>query len=271
MKKFSVFAFFLFFCMAGSTALGQQQYQYDPAEDNPSQREPSSSYPDRSYQYEPDSETPYRDNPSSPSYDRSRTYPSSYGRTAYPARLSDPYPRYCIEVNGNASAFEARMGLRRPILPNSIFFGLGAITSDKDFYMISTELAYGNRLLDEKLSLDIGLKGMWGEGEEGSNSANIGAIALMIRAEYDLPDIEVSYDRYIDLDMFGELSMSPEPLTFAEGERIVDSRFGISINLAHNKRSAILLGYRYVLMEFDDREDWDKSDKSGYVGFKIGF
>ncbi len=270
MKKISVFAVFLFFCITGGTAWGQQyQYQYDPAEEEPAA--PPSSYP-----YEQDSgrrpiyDRPSTGYPSSPSYRRDTAYPS-YRREIYPTRLSDPYPRYSVEVNGNASAFEARLGLRRPLVPNSVFFGLGGITSDKDFYLLSAELAYGNRLLEDRLSLDIGLKGMWGEGEKGPVSANIGAVGLMIRAEYNLPDIEITYDRYLDLELFGELSMSPEPLTFADGETILDSRFGLNINLAQNKRSAIILGYRYIRMEFEEKEDWDKSDKSAYIGFRIRF
>ncbi len=275
MKKISFFAFFLFFCVMSCTAWGQQQYQYDPAAEDPSQSSPPpSSYPDSSYQYEPDSGTqPGYYDPSTgyPPPDQNSAYPSSYAGTAYRPRLPDPYPRYSIEINGNSSAFEGRLGLRMPILPNSVFFGLNGLTSDEDFYLISTEVSYGNLMLDEKLNLDIGLKGMWGEGEKDNISEDITAIGLMIRAEYDLPDIEISYDRYIDLDMFGELSLSPEPLTFGDGISIMDSRFGIHINLAQNKRSAILLGYRYVSMEFEGISDWEKSEGSGYIGFRIRF
>ncbi|MGE0083775.1 MAG: hypothetical protein AB7S75_05080 [Desulfococcaceae bacterium] len=269
MKKVSVFAVFLFFCIICGTALGQQ-YQYDPAEEEPDQgAPPPSSYPDSSYPYDPGSG-------SQPGYSNPSTAyppPSSYNRTGiYPARLPDRYPRYSIEINGNSSSFEGRLGLRIPILPNSVFFGLGGMTSDKDFYMISTEVAYGNLMLNQKLCLDIGLKGVLGGSEEYDLKEDIGAVALMIKTEYNLPYIEFGYDRYIDLDIFGELSMSPEPLTFGDGVSFMESRFGLNINLAQNKRSAIILGYRYVMMEFDkEGEDWDKSDGSGYIGFRVRF
>lgn len=231
MKHFFFYAFLFFFCIAGSIA-SAQQYHHNP----------------------------------------SRTGNTNVPTDVVQRDFSDPYTKFSIEINGNSSAFEGRLGFRIPLLlSDSVYIGLNGLASDDDFYIVSTDLTYGTRVLDEKMGLDIGLKGSWGEAEKGEQDARMGALALMLKAEYDLPDIEITYSRYLDMEIFGELSISPSPLTFADGDKHMESRCGININLSQNKRSAFTLGYRYIKMDFEDRGDWNKKENSAYLGFRLRF
>ncbi len=186
----------------------------------------------------------------------------------------DAYPRSYLELNANASTAELRFGSNPDFFPDRLFFGLNGLVTDEDYFTISADLTYGNRMMNNRLALDIGIRAVAGDVEKGSvEDAVATALGLMAVITWDVPDLEVYYDRYIDLDLGAELCLAPKPLAFGDSERYQEARIFIVVHLLKDKTSSILLGYRDLRMDFDTDDDgeWAKNDEGLYFGYRLRF
>ncbi|QTA83127.1 Uncharacterized protein dnl_55210 [Desulfonema limicola] len=218
--------------------------------------------------------TESRDRYSNPNQNRYRNrykLNSKYPEKRYASR-ENRSPVFSIELNGGQSTFEARVLSTWLIIPSTVSFGINGLTASDDFYFVSSDLTVGNKMIDQKLSLEIGIRGLGGNVEKGRNESTIGVLGFLVKAVYDIPDIEVTYTRYLDLEIHGEFCASPSPVSFGDTEQYFEMRTGLGINLTENKQNTILVGYRYIKADFDDgRFEWDKTYDAFYFGYRIKF
>ena len=259
MKKYCALIFLILLFLSDISLA--QRYHIDLDDDKPESEKTDSggrySIPDRnSYQNQ------YKNR-----YKFNRKYPEK--RYTSEANKS---PVFSIEINGGQSAFEARVLTTWLLIPSTVSFGMNCLTTSDDFYAVSSELTIGNRMIDQKLSLEIGLKGLGGKVEKDRYEATMGALAFLVRAIYDIPDIEITYNRYLDLELSGEFCASPSPVSFGDTDQYFEMRTSLGINLTENKQNTILIGYRYIKADFDDgKNGWDKTLGSFYFGYRVKF
>jgi hypothetical protein len=180
---------------------------------------------------------------------------------------------YAFEVNGTSSTFEGRLSGRWPIMTyNTLSVGMNGIASSKDYWNLSADLLFGNRILEDRVILDLGLKGMWGEAEsDNDKESELGAVGFLARVMWDLSEIELNYDTFINLELSGEVCMVPSSMVFEDMESYTEWRTSLGIHLSQDKRSTILLGYRDIRMELTDLTEWEKDDNSFYLGYRLRF
>lgn len=184
------------------------------------------------------------------------------------------YRRRFFEVNANESLAEGRLSLTMPFLPEEVTMGLNGVISSDDFFTVSIDAVYANRLLSESLTLGVGFRGIFGNMEKSDDlDANITAAGFMGTLMWDVPDIEVYYDRYLDLELGAELCVAPSPLTFGDTDRYWEGRVYTALNLSQDKRSSVMLGYRYLSLDFTTDEDgeWSRADEGFYFGYRFRF
>lgn len=184
------------------------------------------------------------------------------------------YRRRFFEVNANDSLAEGRLSLTMPFLPEDVTMGINGVISADDFFTISIDGVYANRFLTDALTLGVGFRGIFGNMDKDDNvDANITAAGFMGTLIWDVPDIEVYYDRYLDIELAAELCVSPSPLTFGDTDRYLEGRFYTALNLSQDKRSSVMLGYRYLNLDFntDENGEWSRTDEGFYFGYRFRF
>lgn len=263
MKKYFALILICLFLIPGISFA--QRYRYDVEKEKSGTEKSGAEKNDSRYRYKMQDRKSYRYRYKN-NYNLNRKYPEK----TYSTETSSP--NFSIELNGGQSAFEARVLTTWYILPSTISFGMNGLASSEDFYVISSDLTVGNKMFDQKLSLDIGLKGLGGQAEKGNNDATMAALSFLLRAIYDIPDIEVTYNRYLDFELFGEFCAAPSPVCFGDTDQYFEMRTGLGINLTENKQNTIIAGYRYIKADFDDgKNQWDKTNDSFFFGYKIKF
>jgi len=187
-------------------------------------------------------------------------------------KVADIPPNY-IELNASTSTFEARWAGRFSFFPKGLSAGAGIVGSNDDYFYGGIDFTYGTRTIAKEFSFDIGLKGIWGGSEEDNIDADLGAVAFLAIAGWDIPEFEIFSDLYLDLDLWGEVGIAPSPMTFSDSAGFTEARAYLLINLTQNKSSAISLGYRYVDIEFEleNAEDWSTDNGIFYFGYRFRF
>ena len=244
MKK--IFLLSLLFFFASSHIIFAESYSFDPNEPQPSDQNQQTS--------------------------GSSSGSSDSSTSSDPAPLPKPKTRYAFELNANTSDIEGRFGIAWPILPSTVHLDLNGIYSGDDYWLISSDFTFGNEILSENFTVGIGLKGVYGEAEEGINKSSVGAIGFIVKILYDFDEVEVYYDTYMAFGLSGELCGSPEPLSFSDTRGYMEARTSFDIYLNETRASAIRIGYRYIKMKFNENDmDWDATGDGFYLGYKIRF
>ncbi len=253
-----------------------QRYHYDPAAGK-NQQTPKGT---REYQTPPSS---YKGTTPQGTY--KGTTPRGYKGGSYPAVPQETTYNYngtqkivpittyrhFFEINAASSEVEARLGMSWPVWDNFLSFGLDGLFSDEDYFIINGNLTYGNTMFSPRLRFDIGFKGLGGVADIGDQSSTLGCFGFLFKGAYDIPEVEVFTDFYLDLELLAELTVAPGPLAFSDTDNYYDTRIALAINVTQDKRSSLILGYRKVKMEFEDPVDWEKKNDKFYFGFRLRF
>jgi len=115
----------------------------------------------------------------------------------------------------------------------------------------------------------LGFKGVYADAEKNSNfSSELFSLCFLLGMDYDLPS-KVN-PLTIPVSFGGEISFSPEPLTWDDGEYYLDGKLNMNFHIMGN--AAIILEYRYLKADFEENGyDWDKEDHNFLFGYRIRF
>ncbi len=173
---------------------------------------------------------------------------------------------YDLELNASHSAIEARFNATLPLEQGFLTTGIGAIYRDDDYKIADMKLALGKGILLPELRFNLGFKGVVGNIEKDYKDGDLIAIGFLFSGKYTIPKTISP----IPIDVSVGLSLAPDPLCFSDSDRYLDFRSSLDFRIVEN--GAIILGYRYIKVHLDDDHgQWEMSDATLFVGYKIRY
>jgi len=179
---------------------------------------------------------------------------------------------YHIELNASYSDIEARFDNTLALEQGFLTTGIGAVYSDDDYKIADVKLALGDGILLPGLKFSLGFKGILGDIEKGNKQGDLMAIGFLFSGKYSIPEAVSP----IPIDVSVGIDVAPEPLCFSDSDSFSDSDgywgFKTSLDFRIVKNAAIILGYRYIKVSFDDDpRPWEMSDDTIFVGYQLSF
>ena len=173
---------------------------------------------------------------------------------------------YHIELNASHSAIEARFGNTLALEQGVLTTGIGAIYSDDDYKIADVKLTLGDGILLPGLKFNLGFKGILGDIEKGNKQGDLMAIGFLFSGKYSIPEAVSP----IPIDVSVGINVAPEPLCFLDSDRYWGFRTSLDFRIVKN--AAIILGYRYIEVRFDeDPGRWEMSDDTIFLGCQLSF
>ena len=173
---------------------------------------------------------------------------------------------YDLEVNAGSSTLEARFNATLPLEQGFLTTGIGAIYNDDDYKIVDVKLALGGEVLLPELSFNLGFKGVLGNIEKDYKDGDLMAIGFLFSGKYTIPETISP----IPIDVSVGFSLAPDPLCFSDSDRYLEVR--TSLDFCIVKNGAIILGYRYIKVHFDDDHGkWKMSDKTFFIGYQLRY
>jgi len=173
---------------------------------------------------------------------------------------------YDLELNASHSAIEARFNATLPLEQGFLTTGIGAIYRDNDYKIADMKLALGKGILLPELRFNLGFKGVLGNIEKDYKDGDLIAIGFLFSGKYTIPETISP----IPIDVSVGLSLAPDPLCFSDSDSYLEVR--TSLDFCVVKNGAIILGYRYIKVHLDDDHgQWEMSDATLFVGYKIRY
>ena len=128
------------------------------------------------------------------------------------------------------------------------------------------KLTLGNGISLPELRFNLGFKGVLGDIEKGNKSGDLAAIGFLFLAKYSIPETALP----IPVDVSVGLSYAPDSLCFSDSDRYLVFRASLDFYIVKN--AAIVLGYRYIKVGFEDNSGrWEMSNDAVFIGYQLGF
>jgi len=154
---------------------------------------------------------------------------------------------YHVELNASYSDIEARFDNTLALEQGFLTTGIGAVYSDDDYKIADVKLALGDGILLHGLKFSLGFKGVLGDiKREGTEDGLLGTICFLFSGKYSIPEAVSP----IPIDVSAGINVAPEPLCFLDSHRYWGFRTSLDFRIVKN--AAIILGYRYIEVRFDD-------------------
>lgn len=171
---------------------------------------------------------------------------------------------YDLELNVGHSVLEARFNATLPLEQNFIKTGVGAIYNDDDYKLVDATVALSGEAFAPELTFNLGFKGLLGNMEEGVKDGDLMAVGFLLAGKYAIPEIILP----IPVDFTAGFTYAPDPLCFSDSEKYLEIRTGLDFHIITS--GIITLGYRYIKADFENNYgQWDKSDNTLFIGFRI--
>lgn len=173
---------------------------------------------------------------------------------------------YELEVNAGHSAIEGRLDRTTTIEKGLLTTGIGAVYNDDDYKIANVKLTLGNGISLPELKFNLGFKGLLGNIEKDNKDGDLMAVGFLFLGKYSIPETISP----IPIDVSVGFSYAPDSLCFLDSDRYLDFRTSLDFRIVKN--AAIILGYRYIKVRFDDnRGRWEMSDDAVLLGYQLRF
>ncbi|MCB9480317.1 MAG: hypothetical protein H6681_04645 [Desulfobacteraceae bacterium] len=185
---------------------------------------------------------------------------------------------FCVSANAmnieaflyaNNSTVDGRVAYIDKIDYGYMEAGVEAAYKSDEFELFSADLGVKSDDFMPGARYKLGFRGVYADAEKNSSlSSQLASICFLLGMDYDLPS-EVNPIN-IPVSFGAELSFSPEPLTWDDGEDYFEGRLNMNLHIMGN--AAIILEYRYIKADFEEKGyEWDKEDHNFLFGYKIRF
>ena len=173
---------------------------------------------------------------------------------------------YDLEVNAGNSVVEARFNATLPLEQDFVTTGIGAVYNDDEYTIGDITLAWGREVFVPELRFNLGVKGVLGDIETNDKDSDLVAIGLLFSGKYTIPETFLP----LPLDISAGVCFAPDPACFSDSDTYLELRTSIGLGVVTN--GAIILGYRYIKVRFDENQDqWEMSDGTIFVGYQIRY
>lgn len=171
-----------------------------------------------------------------------------------------------VEVNAGRSALEGRFDRTMDVKQGLLTIGIGGVYNDDDYKIANVKLTLGNGTSFPELRFNLGFKGVLGDIEKGNRDGDLIAVGFVFLGAYSIPETIAP----IPIDVSVGFSYAPDSLCFLDSDKYLDFRASLDFRIVKN--AAIVLGYRYIEVRFDDnRGGWEMSDEALFVGYQLRF
>lgn len=144
--------------------------------------------------------------------------------------------------------------------------GIYTDDDDTEYTLGSLDLTVGNDTMVPGLNCDVGLRGIYGTGDDDGNSGDIGAVAFTGSAGYLFPSDMIP----VPIEIFGGLTWAPGPLTFEDAEMYLELNVGVGVRIMRN--ASIVASYTNYRIEMDSGPgDWTLKDDLFRLGLAMRF
>ena len=138
--------------------------------------------------------------------------------------------------------------------------------SDTEYKLGSLDLTVGSDTLLPGLNCDVGLRGIYGTADEGSNSGDIGAVAFTGSAGYLFPSDMIP----VPIEIFGGVTWAPGSMTFEYAENYLEYSVGVGVRIIRN--ASIAASYTKYRVKMDSGPgDWTFDDDFFRIGLVMRF
>ena len=171
---------------------------------------------------------------------------------------------YDLEINAGDSVVEARFYSTLPIEQDFVKTGIGAVYNDDDYIIGDITLGWGREMGVPDLCFSLGVKGMLGDIENDDKDSDLVALGLLFAGEYRIPETSVP----LPIAISAHVCLAPDPFCFSDSETYLELKTGIDLGIGEG--GALVLGYRYIRVRFDNNQDqWEISDGTIFFGYRI--
>lgn len=176
---------------------------------------------------------------------------------------------YRLELHAGGSSIHAAMDAKYYVNRGYLKVGGDIVYSDDDdetYTLGDLRVLVGSETLYPGLEVDLGFKGLVGKAEEHGDDAELAGLGFMGAVAYKLPE----YISPIPIEVWLNMTGSPEPLSFADLETYFDFKTGVSFYIVES--AAAVISYRYHSFEVEEHgDDYDVRDDTFTVGLQINF
>ena len=173
---------------------------------------------------------------------------------------------YDFALNAGDSVAEARFHSTLPLGNNFFLTGIGAVYNDDDYTIGDITVAWAREVFVPELRFTLGFKGVLGDIENDDRDSDLSAVGVLFSGAYRIPESLLP----VPIDISAGVCFAPDPFCFADSETYLEWRTSIGFGVI--KGGAILLGYRYIKVRFDDdQEQWEMSDGAIFLGYQFRY
>lgn len=169
----------------------------------------------------------------------------------------------------NNSTVDAKVSYLDKIDYGLMEAGIEAAYKSDEYMILSADLGVKSDDFLPGSRYKLGFKAVYEDAEKNSHiDSQLSALCFVLGIEHDLS--EKLNPISIPVSFGGEMSISPKPLTWQDGENYFDARANMNFHIMGN--AAIIVEYRYLWSDFEDEGyDWDKQDHNLLFGYRLRF
>ena len=174
-----------------------------------------------------------------------------------------------LDLYAGNSSLSGGITYRKPLETGYLKLGLSGVYTDDgntEYQWGAFQLMVGNDSIANGFRAEVGLKGIFGSGEEDHHSGDIGALAFAGGVGYTFPKRLVP----IPLEVFGGIAYAPEPLSFMDTETYSEVYAGAGIQIVPN--ATLRVSYHIYDIEMDEGgREWNLDDNAIRIGVQLRF
>lgn len=173
---------------------------------------------------------------------------------------------YRFRLSTNQNALDAEFDAHIDMSNSQLITGISGVYDNDDFKLLFLKALISNELLFDGLSAGLGFKGAWGEAEKHHFDRDVLNLGFACYVGYDLSKSGLNN---LPILLTTSFYISPEPLAFGDTEELIEVMAEGSWKVLD--QAAIVINYRYIEIDFDQRPKMQKSDSAGFLGLRFFF
>lgn len=169
----------------------------------------------------------------------------------------------------NNSTVDARVAYLEKIDYGMMEAGIEGTYKSDEYKLMSLDLGVKSDDFLPGSRYKLGFRGVYADAEKNDDlDSQLTSLCFVLGIEQDLSSNINPVS--IPISFGAEVSFSPEPLTWGDGEDYLELRANMNFHIMGN--ASVILEYRYLEAEFeDDGHNWEKEDHNFLFGYRIRF
>ena len=173
---------------------------------------------------------------------------------------------YRLEMYVNGSDILLGLESESPVEEAILNIGGGFIFSGEDYTIGDLHFSLKGEAFIPALTLGLGLKGVFGEAEDGKDDYDLAGLGFVVIGEYDFRKVYYNFPIVVQSDV----TFAPTTLAFGDTDDYTE--FDLRVKGYIVQSAALVLGYKKIIINFDQgSDDYKLSDDILYFGFEFSF